>query len=124
MKFAGVPTWVAIYAVIAGIIPILFAIFALINPDLFDGSLGSSKGLYIVRNVATGLLMFSAIALASRAMIFTALLLRMITDIGDSVVLLSAGMVIALPIVVPLITVSAVAITVLWRDGLRAALKS
>ncbi len=36
MKFAGVPTWVAIYAVIAGIVPIFFGIVAVITPDLLD----------------------------------------------------------------------------------------
>ncbi len=124
MKFAGVPTWVAIYAVIAGIIPIFFSIVIVLSPDLLDGTLAGSKGLTIVRNVASGLLIFSAIALASRAMIFTALLLRLITDVGDLFVLLSRGMLLFLPVVIPLIIVSALAVTVLWRDGLRAALKS
>jgi hypothetical protein len=91
-----IPTWVLVYLGIAGVAALLFGAMGYLNPDMqfsgweaFDAagalSLAGPLGLYIARNIATGLVSLFAIWRRSKDMVIVALLLRLFTELFDTI---------------------------------------
>ena len=97
-----IPRWPKIYLGIVSVLALLFSAMGYFNPDMQFGtwealgatgalSLSGPLGLYLSRNIATGLIGLFAIWRQSADMIIVALLLRLFTELFDFIHALVSG---------------------------------
>jgi hypothetical protein len=94
-----IPTWIMIWGLLMALLPAGFVIIAYVNPgfygELWAGAnisrLGDVYGNYVARNAASALIMFFALWQRSAAMLIAAFLMRIFSDIFDTVHNIIAG---------------------------------
>ena len=88
-----IPLWIMAWCIVQALVPIGFSITGYINPGYFGEHLAGQGpsiyagefGLYVARNVGTSLIAVFAITQRSAAMLILFLLLRVVTDIFDTI---------------------------------------
>ncbi|MEM7514104.1 MAG: hypothetical protein AAF388_24485 [Bacteroidota bacterium] len=96
------PKWITIYVWVVTAMTFMFSILAYVNPGMqFGGwealdaagalSLGGPMGLYIARNLATGVIGLFALLKKNSAMIQLYLVMRTATELMDLIHALSSG---------------------------------
>ncbi|MEL6193172.1 MAG: hypothetical protein AAFR66_14035 [Bacteroidota bacterium] len=96
------PKWITIYVWVVTAMTFMFSILAYVNPGMqFGGwealdaagalSLGGPMGLYIARNLATGVIGLFALLKKNNAMIQLYLVMRTATELMDLIHALSSG---------------------------------
>lgn len=88
-----IPMWIMIWGLLMALLPAGFVIVAYINPGFYAeqwaetdiSRLGDVYGNYVARNVASALIMFFALWQRSAAMLIIAFLMRIFSDIFDTI---------------------------------------
>ena len=122
-----IPIWVLVYLGLIGVLALLFGAMGYFNPGGQFGSweafgaagalsLTGPLGLYVARNIATGLVSLVAVWRRSKDMVILALLLRLFTELFDTINAFAGGAGVggvAFPIVV--LIIDAVALWFVWK---------
>lgn len=95
-----IPVWIMVWGGLMALVPLGFSLLGYFNLDSAYGGavtatgtaiLGGPVGLYLARNVATGLVTVFALSQRSASMIIIALAMRAVTDAFDVINSLIAG---------------------------------
>lgn len=115
-----IPYWVLGIAVLMALAPLALSIMGYINPSSGPGvllgdnpSLAGTYGLFLSRNLATGVIMILAIAVRSPGMMFNAFMMRIFSDVFDIFNTIAGGGAFPVSFVV-LIVIALPAVWFLW----------
>ncbi len=87
-----IPTWIMIWALLMALLPLGFVAIAYLNPAYYGEEWAASSvsrfggvfGNYVARNMASGLIMLFALSQRSAPMLIIAFLMRIFSDVFDT----------------------------------------
>ncbi len=88
-----IPKWIMIWGLVMALLPASFVMISYCNPAFYGeqwaatdmSRLGDVYGNYVARNVASALIMFFALWQRSAAMLIVAFLMRIFSDVFDTI---------------------------------------